>query len=136
MTTEEQTRRRKALIISSWLHYFRAKIGKPIVEGIEVLVYTLVASDVSLLCKGWTLLDCYYIAELSGIDLPIDDLALAILKGLQTKIETSEELGLRKCSMCKREKSIEEFHVNSKYCKKCKSFYDYVLKGSRVAVNK
>ena len=120
--TEEQLIQKKAkklLIISDWLYTANRQFNITSLDEVkchtECLV-TGVIENADLANQRYDLNDAYYIAEQSKIRLPIDELAIAILKGL----------GAKKCSKCKEVKPIAEFTFGAKYCRDCRRQYDWL----------
>jgi hypothetical protein len=124
---EDQRKAKKITILATWVTRSAIECGRITYADLESIIYSARAGgikNVNFECD-YTMADARSLVEQTMVFFTNKERAASFaLQGLTRRLETTEELGLKRCSFCKEEKARSAFSLTDAYCRKCRSLYE------------
>ena len=121
--TEQLRKNRKHVLLATFLTESFKRSGRLQLRDVEAVPATACYDNPGQYECDWQIEDAVAIARISRLWFP--DPQKFVEANLTGLTENLEEESYRRCSMCRKEKPVSEFHRNQLYCKKCRSRDDY-----------
>jgi hypothetical protein len=131
----QKRKMRKSLVVSQYLYESMKRSGTLTLSDVEGII-------VSLRCNGipntgsfeglqWSIEDCRSIIKSSMVNwLEPDKLVATVYHALNSEslISLPDGVEARWCGSCRQELPLSAFHIGQRWCKRCRSFHNFLYR--------